>query len=179
MPGLSVNWVWTNAGFMLPAPSQPLLAHYSLAFSTLFNQTQAINLAWKGLHPQPPNQPPLILYFVGGKSKFPRFRSTPISNSFCQLEKKTLKKTFDFFSSTWGKIWKLLAFQGNRILKNNNNNKNPPTSLALCNSILSSSFNLLWQNNRPGRSRRETVVGIYLCCLQNFWFLGSTQYDYY
>lgn len=112
-----LNWVWTNAGLMLHTPSQPLLAHYSLAFSTLFNQTQAINLAWKELPPPPPDQPPLILYFVGGKSKFPRFRSTPISNSFCQLEKNTLKKTFDFFSSTWGKIWKLLAFQGNRILK--------------------------------------------------------------
>ena len=67
--------------------------------------------------PSPPDQPALILYFVGGKSKFPRFRSTPISNSFCQLEKKTLKKTFDsFFPLNLGKNLKAVAFQGNRIL---------------------------------------------------------------
>lgn len=41
-----LNWVWT----MLWCSTVPtLLAHYSLAFSTLFNQTQAINLAWKEL----------------------------------------------------------------------------------------------------------------------------------
>ena len=151
MPGLSVNWVWTNAGFMLPAPSQPLLAHYSLAFFTLFNQTQSINFVWKELPPPPPTHTPTSPHWfyilLEAKANFQDSGQHQFQILSASWKRKLWKRhlTF-FFPSTWGKIWKLLAFQGNRILKNNNNsnnNKNAPTSLALCNSILSSSSNLL------------------------------------
>lgn len=103
-----LNWVGTNAGLMLAAPSQPLLAHYSLAFSTLFNQTQAINLTWKELPPHPPTSPHWFYILLEAKANFQDSGQHQFQILSASWKRKLWKRHLTFFSpSTWGKIWKL------------------------------------------------------------------------
>ena len=103
-----LNWVWTNAGLMLPAPSQPLLAHYSLAFSTLFNQTQAINLTWKELPPHPPTSLHWFYILLEAKANFQDSGQHQFQILSASWKRKLWKRHLTLFSpSTWGKIWKL------------------------------------------------------------------------